>query len=244
MTDTWADRFKANLGIAKSLFELLRDLLIFAVLAMLFLIPGFVKDRLTHAGIQSIDAAGVKWQAQAEAAKVQTSAAVDHVARVQIDSENLRNQLEALARSAATPGQKSVIEKLAADAKASADQIQTANTILTRSLAVQDSALRQVDAQSATRAGWIFLGRITQDKSDWARGAGRTVDVDWPLHVGAQIAVNADANIHGDPNGGQHRDASVLGAIRAGEKITIDDIDTTSHWAAGGWTVWVRVKTS
>jgi hypothetical protein len=34
-----------------------------------------------------------------------------------------------------------------------------------------------------------------------------------------------------------------VGAIRADESVTIDQLDLASHLRAGGWTVWARVTT-
>jgi hypothetical protein len=229
--------------LSREIFSSIRDLFIFALLAMFIFAPSKMKAVLIGAGFTSIDYAGVRWEAQTASAKRQTSLAANQMAQIQADNQKFEDQLQSLARIAATTPQRAAIEKLSADARASANRIQTAKDTLTHSLAVQDAALRQADAKAATRAGWLVLGQITGDGSAWAPGAEKAVDANWPLAAGARVIVDSDANIHADPAGDQHTEGSVVGAIRAGEEVKIDQLDLQSSGPAGGRTVWARVST-
>jgi hypothetical protein len=237
------DKAKAVIDLVKSVFELSRDGAIVIVLVLIVMFPAALKTILINAGVQTIQYGGVTWQAQAEAAKQQTSQAVNQVAQIQASNDDLKSQLDDLAKSATSPTQKAKIATISAAVQASDGQIQAANAVLTRSLAAQDSALRQADPKAATVAGWVYLGEITEDRSAWAPNAPKIVDAHWPLAAGSSVTLTRDTNVRGDPAGVEHTAAPVVGAIRADEAVTIDQLDLKSHLRAGGWTVWARVTT-
>ncbi len=78
----------------KNLFALLRDLVLFLLLALLAGCPSVIGSRLTDAGLTEVDALGVKWKAQVEQSQRQTLAASAAVEQTQDKIDKVLTNLD------------------------------------------------------------------------------------------------------------------------------------------------------
>lgn len=237
--------FRERVETAKSVFTLLRDTSIFGLIAAIIVVPGCVKGRLEDSGIKSIDAGVIQWKAQTEQASKDTKEAANQLTQLQNENLKLQDQLKELGALASASNNTQIqaeVESIQKGAVASAQVIENANTKIVKSLAVQDKALRQADSRVVAEAGWVYLGRITQDKASWAPGAGRTTNAAWPIPAGGSIEITDDVYVREVSATANHNEGRVKGAIKVGQTVQVMEVDTGRGWKPGGWTVWARVE--
>jgi len=107
----------------------------------------------------------------------------------------------------------------------------------------QNSVERQSPNAAATE-GWIFLGRVDENKQRWLIANGRPIaGGEFPqLTPGQELVLTDGLYLRSEGAPGQRASSPILDVIPAGTKVEVIDIDTQSHALAGGWFVWAKVK--
>jgi hypothetical protein len=235
--------FKELIETGKALFALIRDFSIFGVLVALFSIPGCVNTQLSKAGIVKGNFLGFEWvQKKTEQSQAETKAIADRIQQLSKDNEALQSKIADLSQLSTSPAVSAAVAELKVDAAKSARALDDTDIRLTKSLVTQQAILQQTGVASVNREGWIYLGWINQEQSQWSNSGPKTVDSNWPLSVGSEVTIVDAVNLHGATNTNQRRDGAVLGAVRAGSKLNILELDTSKHMLRGGWAVWARVQ--
>ena len=242
-TNDEVNPLKFRIELAQSLFTLLRDFSIFGVIGALIVVPGCMKSRLEGAGITQIDAGFVKWEKQTQEAQASAKAAATSLDTIKSSNEQLQvklNNLAVLAKDSPDPMLAKAVTEIRDEAKDSSAALKVAETKLTASIAVQDSALRQADSDVAKRTGWIYLGKVDAAKRNWV-GATFT-DATLPVSPKSEVQVVNDVYLREDTVLGKRSEAPILGGLKIGETAKILKVDSNRKLASGGFAVWAEVE--
>lgn len=223
----------------KNLFALLRDLLLFLILLLLVGCPSTINKRLVDAGLTKIDGPGFGWQAKVRESKKEVLAAGAAVEQSKAQTEATLKKIDEIL--AAKPDLASVVDPLRSQVSNSTATLRSASANLVSSIANQQELLATADISAPALTGWMYLGYVDERKTAWVK---QTVDGRWPLDVGTIVKVTDSTYLRATGATNARAAAKPLGVASAGQSITIDEIDTTGHLRAGGWTVWARVTVS
>ena len=231
------------LGAAlKDLMTALRDSVLFLLFVLLLFAPATIKDRLVAAGFTKGSIAGFEWEAQIRTATETTKSAGHTVVQAAEDYDKLIERLAALEKQVTDPKVRSEIKGLEAVATSSRTELASADQAIKRSLAAQQQIVTQIAPASVADAGWIYLGKVTEDKTAWAAGAPKTVRTPSPtVATGDKLTVVDDVYLRGDTASSSRSSAPVLAVAKVGETVQVLDLDY-SHAKGGGWFVWAKVR--
>lgn len=220
----------------KNLFALLRDMVLFLLFVVIIFYPAQLGDWFGKSKLQSFKGFGIELQA-AEQAKQQALAAGDAVAQSKTQTEATLQTLDEIVKQ--RPDLAAVVAPLQAQVSQSQKTLAAADNRLVSAVVNQQEALAKAGAPgAATLQGWVYLGSIDEGRTRWNR---QNVSGAWPVSKGETRTVTDALYVRaaGAPNA--RATARALGAVQEGKTITIEDIDTSGHLRAGGWTVWARI---
>ena len=239
------NRITAFGTLLKNLVAALRDAVIFLLFVLLLATPETIKQRLERAGFHEGEIAGFKWQAQLKNAAAETKSAGAQVEQASKEYETLLVRLKELESKVTTPEAKAAVREVNQAAAESQAQLESADKVLKRSLATQQDIVAQASPGSVAEAGWVYLGKISEDRSQWIEGSPKTVQAVPPkdLSRGARLAVKDDVYVRGDSGQSARSAAPIVGVAKTGETLTVTDVEY-SHARGGGWFVWTKVRRS
>lgn len=124
------------------------------------------------------------------------------------------------------------------------EQAQATDQSLKTNLASQQATLEKTSPQSEQLAGWLFLGRVADDKAHWSpEGAKNVAPTLSPvLAVGQHFTVTAPVYLHDNAPSGTHFGGKVIGVVPAGGQVAVIAPPQYSHAIAGGAFLWVNVQ--
>jgi hypothetical protein len=231
-------------SVVKDVISTLRDSVVFLVFLLLLLAPGTIKQRLHAAGFTKGNIAGFEWQAELEKAAEQTKSAGESVEEVAKNYDELLARIAELEKKVTNPEVKATLRDIGETAEQSRAQLATADKGLKRSLATQQEIVSQVSPSAGTDSGWIYLGKVSEDKTTWAEGSPKTIKPTSPnLERGAKLAVRDDVYIRADGPQNARASAPVVSVAKVGETLDLDAVEY-SHAKGGGWFIWAKVRRS
>lgn len=230
-------------ALLKNVVAALRDCVIFVVLVLLLVSPTMIKERLELAGFQKASIAGFEWQAAGlRTAAEQTKNAGQQVEQASKDYEALVARLKELETKVASPEAKAAVREIGQTAAASQAQLESADKVLKRSLATQQEVVAQVSPGSIAQSGWVYLGKISEDKAQWVEGSPKTIQTVAPkIERGTRLAVKDDVYIRAETSQSARSSAPIVGVAKAGDSLEVDAVEY-SHARGGGWFVWSKVR--
>jgi hypothetical protein len=235
-------RTQTVVGVLKDVVAALRDSVLFLVFLLLLCSPGTVNERLTQAGFTKGSIGGFEWEAQIKTATETTKSAGQTVAEARESYDQIVERLGAIESKISDPALKSEIKDLGAVATNSRSELASADLAIKRSLVAQQQIVTQIRPSAVEDSGWIFLGKITEDKNAWMPGSPQTVQSAEPdLPQGTALVVRDDVYLRGEAPSHAHASAAVLAVARVGETVEVLSVDH-SHARGGGWFVWAKVK--
>jgi len=219
-----------------------RDILLLGLFILLLTWPKFINDRLATAGFTKGSIAGFEWETQLKSSTEQTKAAGETVQRANENYSDLVARLNDLEHKVTDPAVKSEVKSLGQAAEKSRLEIETADNTLKRSLATQQQIVASIAPSSVADTGWIFAGRLTEDKTGWDPADPATVSPS-PLSFspGTRLTVHDDVYLRADAPTNAHTVGQILGVARAGDQLEVLAQDP-SHFRRGGWFVWLKVR--
>ena len=97
----------------------------------------------------------------------------------------------------------------------------------------------RVAPQILPTAGWVFLGRVNKDKTQWADGASSTTTATWPIRPDDVLTVKDDVYVRAITSDKWHSSAPVVTVAKVGDKLKVVELDYSSA-KGGGFFVWVK----
>jgi seryl-tRNA synthetase len=220
----------------------LRDSVLFLLFLLLLFAPGTIKTRLADAGFTKASIAGFEWESQIKSAAAETRTIGQTVEQAGDNYDKLIERLNTLERQVTDSTVRATVKDIGEVAEASRTDLSTADRALKRSLATQQEIVAQISPSSVAESGWIFLGKVTEDKSAWASGRPQTVgSATARLSPGTPLTVRDDVYLRADAPSAARASAAILGVAKVGDTVEVVETDY-SHARGGGWFVWAKVR--
>lgn len=226
------ERFSALL---KDLVSTLRDGILVLLVLLLLLFPSTIKNRLVEAGFTRGNFGGLEWEGIEDTKKVGQA-----VSQADSNYQELIDRLAELEKQVNDPDVKESLSDLAVEARASREKLTVADKTIKRSLSAQQAMIQSGEPRAITEGGWIYLGKVDENRNEWAPGSPVTISA--PAEViqrGTRLTITDDAYWRADSEPGKHASAPILSVAKTGTVISIDEVDY-SHARGGGWFVWIR----
>ena len=229
-------------GHCDDILELAKDVAII-LLVVLFLFDGpYLRTKLDAVGISEI---GPIKLAEVEKSNQQAKAAASSVDGLQQKITDLESKLAEV--SAHDPGAEKAISPLRSEIAALKSQASSADQSLKISLLSQQEILRKAAPQSVESAGWIYAGQVDESKTSWAGVGSKNISpapASPEFHAGQTFSIASDAYLrNSSPSSGTwHTQGEIVGVLKQGDQVQVEDVDTSSHAKSGGWFVWLKVK--
>jgi len=234
--------FERFTNILKNLVAALRDTLLFVLFLLLLFSPSTVNNRLVSAGFTKGNIGGLEWEGQLKKSTEQTKTVGEAVSKADDDYQALIDRLAQLEKSVNDPAIKKSITSISADAKESQGQLAVADQAVKKSLSTQQDIAEKIAPSSVAAQGWLFLGKVSEDKSAWMTGSPATIaKVDAALKQGDKLTIRDDAYLRAPSKSGSHASAAIVSVAKVGSSVVVDEVDY-SHAAGGGWFVWVNAR--
>jgi len=227
--------FERISALLKDLVSTLRDGILVVLVLLLLLFPSTIKNRLIEAGFTKGNIAGLEWEGIEQTKKVGQA-----VSQADDNFQELINRLAELEKQVHDPAVKESISNLAVEARVSQEQLVVADKTIKRSLSAQQAMVETRETAAVMESGWLYLGRVNENKDAWSPGSPVTVAAtSAKLRQGSKLTISDDAYWRADSESGKHASAPILSVAKVGTIISVDEVDY-SHARGGGWFVWVR----
>ncbi len=221
----------------KNLFALLRDFLLFILFAVLIWFPGQIGEWFDKSKLKSFKGLGVELEARAVQDQAKETLAVGaDLAATKAQNTEIQKKLDALVKL--RPDVAAEVAPVQAQIAQSQQTLTAADARLANTVVSQQNLLEKTGVTAAALQGWIYLGSVDERKSRWIK---QNVDGDWPIKTGEMRTARDALFVRAVGSKNNRAAARPLGAVAKGRSIQIEEIDTTGHLLAGGWTVWARV---
>ena len=228
--------------IIRNVVSALRDSVVFFLFVLLLFTPTTIRDRLVEAGFTKGSIAGFEWGAELESAAEQTKSIGQSVEQA---SENsvLIARLNKLEREITDPTVKATVKSIEKEAQESSTKLQAVDRNVRHNFAVQQQIVAKIRPSAVTKAGWLYLGKLSQDKTAWVAGSPKHVKSISPtISSGETLTVIDDVYLRErDTVNGRPKRGKILGAAKEGDIIEVIDLNY-SHAQGGGLFVWAKVQ--
>lgn len=229
-------------AVLKDVVSALRDSVLFLLFLLLLFAPATIKERLVSAGFTKGSIVGLEWEAQVKSVADQTKSVGQSVEQANEGYVKLIERLNEVEKKITDPSIKSEVKSIGSVAEASRGELASAGQTIKHSLAVQQQVIAEISPSSVANTGWIFIGKVTEDKAAWATGAPQTVNPTIaPIPSGARLTIRDDVYLHADSSPSARSSAAILGTFKVGDSVEVIDVDY-SHAKSGGWFVWAKVR--
>jgi len=257
---------KDSVTIAKEGFVTMREVTILLILTLFLTsvdFESFLMRKLNHAGITEV--MGVKLQTQQQAAVETAKESSQRVSEL----ENQVNELASIIgklkeKTKPAPVPDAVVNSLVSPAiappkkpKVSSGQIDkiskqvdkiqqtisVAKEATSTNLATQQTTLSVMDPKtSIPMDGWVYLGKINNDRTDWDDGKPNPIDLISykDLKVGMTVTTFRNANLRSNPS--PLANSTILAALLPNEQLRVEEIIIGVSIDTHSPTCWVRVK--
>lgn len=199
------------LGQLKDVSALLRDTLLTVVVAICIFNPGSIKGFLKESGLSKLGVFGVIVEVSEEKEKVQEA----------------QEKVTALNVPAATEPDSTPPEAL----NKPVDQ-EFKQAILTA---------ERVAPQVLPTAGWVFLGRVNREKTQWDGNSSSTTTASWPVKADDVLTVKDDVYIRAITDDKVRSAAPIASIAKVGDRLRVVELQY-SPARSGGFFVWAKVS--
>lgn len=239
---TKTNKFQVILSILKDLTVILRDGIILILFLLLIITPGRINSILVSAGFTKGTIGGLSWEAKLKTAADETRTVGQSVDLARRNYDSLAGRLKALEQKMKDPRLKSEVKQINDLVTVSQGELDVADRTVKRSLASQQQIVAEIAPTQASVGGWIYVGKVNQNKSNWEQGSPVTVaSFPLPFRVDRILNVTDDAYLRAEGSAGARASASIVGVVKAGAEVRVESYDF-SPVPGGGWFVWAQVK--
>lgn len=204
------DKGAGTVALIKDISAIVRDLFLTLTLAICIIFPSTIKTFLTQSGLGKLSIFGV--------------------------SVELREEKEKIAVA-----QKQVAEKIASVSASSNGEtpVEAKNLPVDPEFKQAVLAAERVAPQVLPTAGWVFLGRVNNARTQWAENSTIT-NATWPISLNDVLTVKDDVYIRAITEQKWHSSAPVTSVAKVGDQLKVVELDY-SPAKAGGQFVWAKV---
>lgn len=229
-------------AVLKDVVAALRDSVLFLLFLLLLFAPDTINNRLKAAGFTKGSIGGLEWEAQVKTAAEQTKSVGQSIEQANASYDQLITRLSELEKKVNDPTVKSEVKAIGNAAEQSRSDLAAADKVVKRSLAVQQQVVAEIAPSSVADSGWVYLGKVNEDKTAWAAGSPQTIQaVPLPLADGMRLSIVDDTYLRKDSTTNSRSSAPILGVAKVGESLELLDTDY-SHAKGGGWFIWAKVQ--
>jgi hypothetical protein len=196
----------------KDISSFLRDALLTVVIAICILNPSSIKTFLKESGLSKLGVFGVTVEVKEEKEKIAEA----------------QEKISAKIVSAASPAP----DEAPPEAMNKPVDPEFKQAIL---------SAERVAPQILPTAGWVFLGRVNNSKSQWVDGASSTTTASWPIAQDSVVTVKDDVYVRAITNDKWHSSAPVATVSKVGDKLKVVELEYSSA-KGGGFFVWAKVS--
>jgi hypothetical protein len=196
----------------KDASSFLRDLLLTAVLAICLLNPSSIKKFLNESGLSKLGVFGITVEVKDEEAKF-------------------------------VAAQEKISAQVIASAPAAPDEVpvESFNKPVNREFKQTILEVARIAPQILPTAGWVFLGRVNNNKSQWEGGVSSTTTASWPISRNDVITVKDDVYIRAIISDKSYASAPIATISKIGDRLKVVDLQY-SPAKAGGFFVWAKIS--
>ncbi|MGO9776777.1 MAG: hypothetical protein ACLQGT_05720 [Terracidiphilus sp.] len=235
----------AILATTQSLFTVLRDVFLVILFVILLCFPAQLNSMLSKAGITQLNGGIFTWQAQAQQATTQSTAAAQSNSSASEALEEIKSTLDDIASQSADPNIKKQASDAANQAASSITSLDSANSSLAHSVLTLQSTAQGVQAGTAAppASGWVLLGNADPTHQHWTHSTTPRIANATPAMTVGQVITFADnvfLRADAAPNQLPYQ-APILGAVRSGSTAVITAVNYLPN-KKGNARVWVKVN--
>lgn len=231
-------QMKITIENIKNSIGILREAIIVIAFILVLVFPNTFNSILQRAGFTKGSLLGFDWKKSSQETKV----AAQEVADTNQQLKDLEHKLKSFEKTNSLAQPDSNINELKEQVHNLIEKTNIADKALKISLIQQEAVLSAAGKEIAADSGWIFLGRVNQEKDSWTEGSPETVKSTKPdLDRGTILTIIDDVYLRGETNGKWHSQGPVLSVAKFGEKVEVIEKDYSSA-RIGGWFVWAKVK--
>ena len=231
--DMIVSKFQQSVSTSKTLFELIRDVLLVILIGLFLIWPTGMNNLFKKAGFKEFKAVGIVW-------KNQTVAAGGQVANAKTITQDLTTQISQLAsqpKGATQAELKEILSRIT-----TSDQLLGSADQSLKNIAEQQ---KTIVGQNENAAGWVYIGHFLPSKNAWdyvnasRLQGGDPTSAD--LQRGQQLRTTDQLYVRASTPPGEHSTGAVLDLIPRGQIMNIEEVGRTLD-TLGGERVWAKVS--
>lgn len=195
----------------KELSSFLRDASLTIVVVICLLQPSSIKTFLKESGLSKLNFFGFEVEIEKEEEKIATA-------------------------------QQKITAKVVSAASASQDEAppEALNKPVDQDFKQAVIAAEKVAPQILPTSGWVFLGRVNKEKTQWADGGSSTTTASWPVVPDNVLTVRDDVYVRAITDDKWRSNAPVTTVAKIGDKLQVVELQYSSA-KIGGFYVWAKV---
>src|SRR5262249_11327572 len=135
----------------------------------------------------------------------------------------LIDRLNELEKRVTDPAAKAEVKDIGGIVEVSHTELTKADSALKRNLATQQQIVSQNATSLVDDSGWMFIGKVNEDKTAWSASSPQTVSPTptLPISAGTTLTVRDNAYFRSDAPSNARASAAILGAVKVGETLEV-----------------------
>jgi hypothetical protein len=220
----------------KEFFAMLKEAIIVIIFLLLILWPTGLKTQLSKIGFDGLNFMGMSMSFK------ETAEAGKEVAAIQQQVSGLTSVIDSLSSKSSNPAEKQLLEKLSSNTKEIVVATKALDNKFKDQISNQQSTLPQNMIEQIPDIGWIYAGKLKENKTDKDASVTPTVmPLKGEYNNQEVLTVTDDVYLRNDGDALKHANADIITVLKTGEQVTYLAKDY-SHSVGGGWFLWLKVK--
>ena len=233
----FASAARDGVEVGKGVVTLIREVLVIALIVFAISSPARVVKIMTSLGATDWSVLGVKGNF-AQATNVDNT-----VQQLQETVAELETQLNTLQQKPnLPPAVKQDVQQLANSVSAAKSNVDAAQQSIQADVLRQQQQLASAGFKAPSE-GWLYVGRVSEDKKTWVEGPKNVHTVAPDPSAGTQVVTSGAAVLRDTSSQpGQRASGNIIAALAPGTTLQVTETDY-SHAKSGGNFLWLKVRT-
>ena len=227
----------------KEYIGLIREVLVVLIVLAIFLLPDQINSTLNHIGITEFDFLGLKAKIEKEA-NLETLTELENFKELNSEYQSAIDSLiEQLGACDSNSEVSNYLDSLQGSFNKSNLMIEAKSQMLASQIETQQTILERKYKAPVEKSGWLFVGKISEDKSKWLADSPRNIK---PIAANIsdikalELVTKNEVYLREEGSPLERNQAPIKAVIPSNTKLEVKDIEF-SHAKGGGWFVWVKV---